>query len=167
MTDAAPAHIIDIASLPADGASFLIEPGDAERQGIAARIEIPALARLSGAFRLTPFPGGVDVRLRLLASAARQCVVSLEPMTEEIDETILMRFERAFADDAAIDDDDILREPLDGDTVDLGELLVQHLSLSLDPYPRKDGANRLLDQYRSAASPSPFAVLKDIPRRDD
>ncbi|MGD9801132.1 MAG: hypothetical protein AB7V02_11105, partial [Parvularculaceae bacterium] len=59
-------------------------------------------------------------------------------------------------------DETAWREPLDGDEIDLGELLVQHLSLALDPYPRKDGAESLLETYRNAATASPFAGLKGL-----
>ena len=62
--------------------------------------------------------------------------------------------------------DDWTREPLETATIDLADMLVQHLSLSLDPHPRKPGAKSLLEDYRDAASPSPFAVLKGLVDRD-
>jgi uncharacterized metal-binding protein YceD (DUF177 family) len=158
--------IINVEDLPPGGADFLIDADESERRAIARRLNIQGLSRLSGAVRATPFKGGVAIRLTLDAIAERQCVVSLEPMPETISDTIDMRFDRAFQDDG-LEESDVLVEPLEGDAVDLGELLVQQLSLSLDPYPRKPGADSLMEKYRSAASRSPFATLKDMAKAKD
>lgn len=158
--------MIAVGDLPPGGADFSIDADESQRRAIARRLDIRGLSRLAGTFRATPFKGGVAIQLKLEAIAERQCVVSLEPMTETINETINMRFDRAFRD-GDFEEDDLLIEPLEGDAIDLGELLVQHLSLSLDPYPRKPGAKSLLGNYRSAASPSPFAVLKDVAKGED
>lgn len=153
-------RVVLVSDLDASGADYAIEASAVERQEIAARLDIPALNRLSADFRLTPMRGGVDIRFTLSAEAERICVVSLEPMTETIDETVNMQLLHAFDPDADIVEDEILRERLESDEIDLGELLVQFLSLSLDPYPRKPNAEAHLEKYRDAASLSPFAALK-------
>ncbi len=157
-------RVFDLDALGADGANVIVDANPEERRAIAHRLGLPALSRLRGEFRLTPIANGIDVRLHLDAVAERQCVASLEAMTEEIDETIAVRFERTLTGDEAGDaiEDEVLREPLEGDTIDLGELLIQQLSLSLDPHPRKPGARSLLEDYRDAASTSPFDVLKPL-----
>jgi uncharacterized metal-binding protein YceD (DUF177 family) len=159
-------QVIDVRDLPPGGADFLIDADESQRRAIARRLGIPGLSRLSGAVRAIPFKGGVSIRLTLDAIAERQCVASLEPMTDTIRETIDMRFDRAYRDDD-LEESDVLVEPLEGDAIDLGELVVQHLSLSLDPYPRKPGAESLLEKYRSAPSPSAFAALKDSAKGED
>lgn len=149
------------------GAHFRIETDQSERAAIAKRLNIPGLASLSGDFNLKRIRGGVEIDLELAAVAERVCVVSLEPMTEKIGEKIRMQLLRDYEDDAEDDGtegDGVFREPLEGDTVDLGELLVQHLSLSLDPYPRKEGAMSLSGGVDPAAAASPFAVLKGLGR---
>lgn len=157
-----------LAALGPEGARVRIEAGPAERAAIAERLGLPSLVRLAGEFALTPFRGGIDLRLSIDAEAQRQCVVSLEAMSETIRDEIRMRFERGVDPDELDDsiDDGVMREPLEGDAIDLGELLVQQLSLSLDPYPRKTGADPLLGKYRDATSPSPFAVLKGAVDRE-
>lgn len=161
-------RLVDVASLDAQGADYVVEPTEAERAAIARRLDIPAVNRLRGEFQLTPVRGGVDILLRIDAEAERICVASLEPMRETIREDIRMQFDRNYVEDESDDlaDSDLLREPLAGDDIDLGELLVQHLSLSLDLYPRKEGAESLADKFRSAASASPFSVLKGLADRD-
>lgn len=153
-------RIVIVSGLDASGADYAIETTAAERLAIAGRLDIPALNSLTGKFRLTPMRGGVEIRLALDAEAERTCVVSLEPMIETIHDAVTMQLLRAYEPEADINDDDILREQLSGDEIDLGELLVQFLSLSLAPYPRKPDAEPLLEKYRDATSLSPFAALK-------
>lgn len=157
-------RIVDISVLDAAGAKFVVEPNEEERAAIAKRLDIPAVRKLRGDFLLTPIRGGVDIALILDAETERACVASLEPMTETIREEVRVEFDRNYAEeeDRDFSETGILREPLDSAEVDLGELLVQHLSLSLDPYPRKDGAERLADKFRDATSVSPFLPLKGL-----
>lgn len=171
MTDAAGpktiSRIIDIQALPDTGAEYKLAPSVEERRAIAERLGVQSIDTLTGEFVVRAVRGGVEIELRIIASVGRICVASLEPMTEAIDEKIKMSFERIYSDDLENEDDgDILREPLDGDEIDIGELLVQHLSLALDPYPRKEGAEGLFDKYRDAASTSPFDALKGLAKRE-
>ncbi len=159
---------VDVASLDASGADYVVEPTEAERAAVAKRLNIPAIKSLRGEFQLRPAHGGVDVRLKIDAEAERICIASLEPVRETIREEIRMQFDRNYVEGESADlaDGDLLREPLAGDELDLGELLVQHLSLSLDPYPRKEGAESLAAKFREASSASPFSALKGLVGRD-
>jgi uncharacterized metal-binding protein YceD (DUF177 family) len=49
---------------------------------------------------------------------------------------------------------------LEGDTIDLAGYLVEHLSLAIDPFPRKAGA--VFDYDPKTEDLSPFAVLKGL-----
>jgi uncharacterized metal-binding protein YceD (DUF177 family) len=159
--------VIDIQSLPEAGAEYKLEPNDDERRAIAARLDVQSVDTLRGEFAIRAVRGGVEIEMRINATVGRICVSSLEPMTEAIDEKIKISFERNYSEDIECEDqDDILREPLDGEDIDIGELLVQHLSLGLDPYPRKAGALGLVDKYRDAASTSPFDALKGLAKRE-
>ena len=159
---------IEISTIAEGGADYVIEPSENERAAIARRLGIPAITKLRGQFHLERRRGGVDAQLTINAETERTCVASLEPMTETIRETILMQFRRDLEETEADDaiDNEVLLEPLDGDEIDLGELLVQHLALSLDPYPRFEDAQSLAEKYRGAASPSPFSTLKGLVERD-
>jgi len=162
---AAISRIIEISHLRAQEAEFVIDANEEQRAEVAARLGVPSINKLRGAFRVRPTRGGAAIELKLDAEIVRQCVVSLESMIETIDEDIPMVFDRRYVE-AADDDEDEWREPLEGDDIDLGELLVQHLSLALDPYPRIKGAESLLDEFGAAATASPFAALKDLKKSD-
>lgn len=161
-------RLVDISTIAEGGAGYVIEPSEHERAAIAKRLSIPAITRLRGQFHLERMRGGVDAQLTINAETERTCVASLEVMTETIHEKILMQFRRDLEETETDDaiDSEVLLEPLEGDEIDLGELLVQHLALSLDPYPRIEGAQSLAEKYRDAASPSPFSALKGLAERD-
>lgn len=157
-------RIVDISVLDAAGARFIVEPTEEERAAIAKRLDVPAITKLRGDFLLTPIRGGVDIVLLIGAETERTCVASLEPMIEAIREEVRIEFDRNYAEEEDRDfaETGVLREPLESAEIDLGELLVQHLSLSLDPYPRKDGAESLADKFRDATSVSPFLPLEGL-----
>lgn len=155
--------VIELSSLNRGDNYFRLAANEAERRAIAERIGEPGVETLTGDFTLTPFKGGVALSLHVTAKVNRLCVASLEPIVEAVNETYSIRFEREFDDRGADDpEDDYSREPLEGDTLDLGEILVQHLALSLVPHPRKEGTESLVERYRDPANLSPFAALKGV-----
>ena len=103
----------------------------------------------------------VVVEGSLDAAVTQTCVVTLEPLPRTVSERFSARLvtpdvlrEAAIVDiDPASEQDD--PEPIDGDSVDIGELAAQHLSLSLDPYPRAEGAE--LDAAALAPDDGPAA----------
>jgi uncharacterized metal-binding protein YceD (DUF177 family) len=159
-----PKNQIEIAALHRGENRFHLEPDDDARRAIADRLGEPGVDKLKGEFTLRPFSGGVDLDLRITAQVNRVCVASLEPLIESVSERYAIRFERDFVetDAEAQDSDDIAREPLEGDTLDLDEVLIQHLAISLDPYPRKEGAKSLAEGYRDPVNLSPFSGLKGL-----
>ena len=107
------------------------------RFGLSA---ITGLRALGGLKRL----GGGQVRLRvtLEAEVSQTCVVTLDPVVNRIEEDLDILFEPERRDSAAPDiafDPAADREPLMGDSLDVGEIVAEELALSLDPYPRRPG----------------------------
>lgn len=161
---------VDLADLAPSRARFEIEADAKTRARIAVRLGAPEVERLSGEFVLKPTWRGLMVEGRLRARLARQCVASLTAMTEEIDTPFTIAFAREAAsepdrnEDAAFD----APEPLQGDTLDLGELLVQELALTMNPYPRRTDADPLEATGGEPERDSPFAALagRDIAEPD-
>jgi uncharacterized metal-binding protein YceD (DUF177 family) len=114
-----------------------------------------AVARLAGVREVPRFEASFDVKRRgsglhvagsVAATVEQNCVVTLEPLLNDIAETVDLVFlpqepaaetegEHAGAE-AKWDDP----EPLIGGAVDLGAIAVEFLLLGIDPYPRKPGA---------------------------
>lgn len=158
-----PVTPVEIAALHRGENRFHLAPDEASRRAIADRLGEPGVETLEGDFMLRPFSGGVDLELRLFARVQRTCVASLEPMTETISEHYEIRFERDFVESQADEDDgETAREPLEGDTLDLEEILIQHLAISLAPHPRKEGARSLAETYHDPVNLSPFSGLKGV-----
>lgn len=138
---------------------------------IAKRLGVRGVQRLEGEVSLSVSKIEITAKGVVRATLARQCVASLEEMTETVDET----FEAVFLREApkaheAQDDAADLDGEADGgdwdapeihesDIFDLGELLTQQLALAMAPFPRKPGATSLAEQYGEDKPVSPFADL--------
>ena len=58
-------------------------------------------------------------------------------------------------------------EPVIGDSIDLGELVAEYLSLAINPYPRAPDADAEAAQYLSdTPADSPFAALAKLREGD-
>ena len=123
----------------------------------------------------------VHVQGQINAKLCQKCVVTTEPVEEIINEQFeawfaepneAVSFEKARRermsqrereDQPMLDEVDEPELIIDG-KIDLGELVIQHLSLALVAYPRKDGAhyeNPEKETDEVYAADNPFAKLKD------
>lgn len=83
---------------------------------------------------------------QLRAKGTQACVVSLEPVSFQIDEAVMVTFvpESAVVNDdpeveyEALSVDDL--EPHAGNAINVGRVFFDHFSAGLDPYPRAPGA---------------------------
>ena len=144
-----------------------------ECDAVAGRLELPLVRLLACHYTLTrPLAGATRRREgeivaegHLRASVVRECVVTLELFDEIIEEHFRVRFVPAGTesdDDDPEADDEI---PYEGASIDLGEATVEQLALSLDPYPRKPGAE--LPPEACEIDLGPFAALARLAKRDD
>jgi len=158
------AKIIEIAALRPGENRIHLSPDDDACAAIAKRLGEPGVSGLTCDFVLEPTGSGVLVAISIRAQVSRLCVASLEPMTETIDESYTIRFERDFVEDTDAENlvEELAREPLEDETLDLDELMFQHLALSLAPHPRKAGAPSLAESYKDPVNLSPFSVLKGV-----
>lgn len=163
---------VAVADIPEDGLHRDIEANEAERQAIAAIAGLRELPRLAASFDLKHVEGGrVQVRGRVSAEAGQTCVVTLEPLTSEVDEDVDVMFsphvEQAAARPTADDEDEDAQaedppEPIVHGQIDLGALAAEFLILGLDPYPRKPGA--VFEPVIQPPDPAdhPFAALGSL-----
>jgi uncharacterized protein len=167
--------VVAVAEIPEQGLHRDIEAGEAERQAIAAVAGLRELPRLAASFDLTHVPGGqVHVRGRVQGTAGQTCVVTLDPLTTDVDEEVDMMFSSNVPADAGRPDtdeaDDPLAadppEPIVGGAIDLGALAAEFLLLGLDPYPRKPGA--VFEPVIQPVDPAdhPFAALAALKAPD-
>lgn len=133
-----------------------------ERADIANRLDLMALDHLEAHLHLKKKGKSIYLTGKAAATVTQQCVRTLVPITQPLKIDIHEEFTLSPLEDpkekAEFTSED-LAEPLLENTLDLGEVVVQLLSLSLDPYPVAPGSLPI-DYKEENSSSSPFAVLK-------
>lgn len=152
---------VNLARLPPEGREERLAASAAECAALARRFAIPAVNRLEAVLLLCPEPGGMaTVTGRLSAEVVQECVVTLEPVTQVVEEAVALRIvppgHEPAEDPEAPDEIESA-----GDTVDLGEAVAEQLALALDPYPRAPGATFAGEGAGDAPS-GPFAALEAL-----
>lgn len=134
---------VAVGRIPVRDMETVIEASDDECRRLAKRLGIPALRNLSCRYRLAPGRDGeVLAEGWLTAHVTQECVVSLEPFEDVLAESFTVRCipSERFREDDEIDPFSVDEVPYERDSIDLGELATEELSLALDPYPHKPGS---------------------------
>jgi len=161
---------IRIDHLPSEGRDLKLSASEAQRAALAERLMISAVEKLDVTLNAAPFRGGIRVLGRLASTIVQPCVVTFEPVTQTIDEAIDRVFlpgrdkQHAPGAEVFIDiDEEDAPDYFEGPEVDLTELIVETLSLAIDPYPRAAGASlENIPQPPDEAPDSPFSSLKSL-----
>jgi uncharacterized metal-binding protein YceD (DUF177 family) len=155
-----------VAQLPDTGLHRDIEADPAARASMA---EVAGLREVLSAPQRS---GRVHVTGHVRARIGQTCVVTLDPIENEIDEPIDLEFAPPdqipqlsdLVDDAAESDIEIPDppEPIVNGVIDLGRLATDAIFLAVDPYPRRPDA--VFEPLVEAADPEdhPFAALKAL-----
>jgi len=170
-------RVVEIENIVQDEIELVIDATVDECRLIANRLDLLGVERLSAQLRIKPVSHGAAIHVdgRFTAKVVQCCVVSLERLENEIDEPLALRFgppaEAEPELEFSVDDADP-PEPLTGDRIDLGELVVQHLAIALDPYPQKSSAQAPdwcddVDTMRDSGADSPFSVLAALKKKQE
>lgn len=165
--------LVRLGDVPRDGRDVEIGTTGPERTAIANRLGILSVDALSARLRVRPLRGGLEVKGRLQAHVTQACVISFVPVSEQIDEPVERVFlpgkppglEGPANTEIFVDlEEETLPDHFEGSELDLSELLVETLSLALDPYPRHPDAEipKSLEPKTETAKPSPFDKLKSL-----
>ncbi|MEZ5897509.1 MAG: hypothetical protein R3C40_05350 [Parvularculaceae bacterium] len=142
-----------------------------ELTSIAERLGVIATTKAEGEMKLWREGTRVELRGALTAHLTRQCVVTLEPMQEIVTDEFAIRYEPA--EDGGLDDEmrddgeDLLVEPMESESLSLGEILIQQIAVSMSAHPRSTDADALLAEFGRDEAASPFAALKAIAGGED
>jgi uncharacterized metal-binding protein YceD (DUF177 family) len=180
MTDRPPYMMLfDLGNLPEKGAELVLKPGLAELAQIAAWLEIESLERLEASVKLSRGSSGrYFFRAHFDADVVQACVVTLEPVhshiSEDFDRSFMLaaplakhrrRSGKAGASEVVSlpDVEDDTPDTLDSPVLDLAAPLLEELSLSLDPYPRKPGVSFAPpEDTADKVAGNPFSVLHKL-----
>lgn len=144
-----------------------------ERQALAARFALQGMDELTATVRIAwagPERARVRVDGRFRALVRQACVVTLQPLGQAIEEgfRIVLARDLGRTGEVVLElDEEDEPEPLEGGTVDIGELVAQQLSLAIDPYPRAPGVEFESREYGAGeeGGETPFAVLERLRSR--
>src|SRR5215475_15858150 len=140
-------RIVDLDRMGAGGAALDIVASDSERSALAKRFGFLGLPAFSARVTVDRRPGGqVVVEGRLRGRIVQACVLTLDPVTQDLDDAFRIVFKQDMADDldpesgeAVLNSQADAPEPLAGNVLDVGEIVAEQLSLVADPYPRRPG----------------------------
>lgn len=165
---------VRLEDVPDTGLHLEMAAGREVCTGLAALAGVVDIQRAQATFDVMRHGEGLRARGRVCARVVQTCVVTLEPIENEVDEPVDVVFSPsrqvgadAFDFDEAARPRDVAEaatpmneppEPLTDGTADLGALAAEFLMLGIDPYPRKEGA-AFTPPADSGEPVSPFAAL--------
>ena len=125
-----------------------IEATESERAALAERLGLVAIKAFDAKVRVHSKRGGQEIHLKgtMKAEVTQTCSVTLEPFDSIIEADYVVVFAEKpeetgrESEGVDLDTDDIdIPEPLEGESIDIGEATAQQLALELDPFPRAPG----------------------------
>ena len=162
-----------VAQIPETGLHRDIEADESVRIALAKTGGLRDIEFARASFDLTRGrDDSVHVQGRVSARVGQTCVVSLDPIENDVVEDIDLIFVpegrvREFA--ASVNEDDGVSgeipdpaEPIINGVIDLGHLATDVLFLGIDPYPRKSDAVFVAPASAMDPEDHPFAALKDL-----
>lgn len=154
--------------VPETGLHMDIEADGGVRAAVAAMAGVNEVPQLAAAFDVARHGrDGLRVIGTVSARVRQTCVVTLDPVENEIDEQVDLAFVPpsalgAMGSEANLGAEAIEPpEPMVDGVVDLGVIATEFLMLGIDPYPRKPGAVFESPQNADAGS-HPFAALAKL-----
>jgi len=152
--------------VPETGRRVELVADETVRDSVAKEAGVVGVERLSAVFDVTRLGhDGLRATGRVRATVRQTCVVSLEPMSTDLDEAIDVAFAppNAVATGTELDFEPAPAsgeppEPLVNGGIDLGALATEFLILGIDPYPRKPDVTFEPPAVPDAGE-NPFAAL--------
>ena len=148
--------------------SLTLEPDEATRARIARDLNLVGVPKFEAQVRLAPWLDGVELTGSWQAEVVYSCGVTLEPYAAPLQGSFTVRavppgsvqdVEPSGEIELDLESEDP-PDVLEGETIDVGAYLVEHLSLELDPFPRRPGA--VFEPPPAEEPESPFAVLRKL-----
>jgi uncharacterized metal-binding protein YceD (DUF177 family) len=155
--------------IPEGGLSKTRDAPTDDLNRLAQALNILKVSSLSARYRIAAISGGA---YRLTGSVSAEveqaCVVSLEPVSDKVEGSFEVEFWPDFNPEESEDESSILSgadvERLEHGVIPVGRIIFETLSASLDPYPRREGAEFTWEDPKSEAAETanPFAALSKL-----
>ena len=178
-------HIIQADHAGTDIKNVTIEPDEKQREALAEHFDILAIDNLKADLTFKREQGGLIIHVtgHFSADIQQTCVVTLDPIHSHIEEDFEAWYgdlEQAVSFTKPKQQKDALRqhgetpivpekddpEPIEDGKLDLGDIVMQFVSLAIDPFPQKDGVELGEGDVPEVKEPAPerknpFAKLQE------
>lgn len=168
---------VDVKSFGAKGRHFKFQATEEESRALARRYSVQSVDDLNAECKIAPARKGLfKLDASFSVTIVQSCGISLDPVEDKISGKFTLVLQQsprqkreATEIDFSHDEEDI--EILDSNLIDIGELIAQHLSLEINPYPRRQDATgeelgqkiiKEEDLLLEVEKKNPFAVLKSL-----
>lgn len=179
-------HVIRTEHITSDPASISLKASEQECRDLARRFKIMEISNLKADVILQRQLNSnlVQVSGSVTGQVTQACVISAKPVIYEISESFADwfseeddvvslsrvrrdRLNQMIDGDMPVLDDEEDPEPVENGEIDVAEIVVQHVSLALDPYPRAADAMPAVPVAEEGAEtgakrPNPFEGLKNL-----
>jgi len=168
---------IDLLNLSKAGRTFKLVATEKECRELESRLDVRTVNSVEAEYRVDPMGGrsGLLAAGTITADIVQACIVSLEDVRENISEEFAVRLvNEAHAEnqrELEMDPEEGDVEYYSGEFIDMSDVLIQYVSLALNPYPRVNTVSEGEEIVYSSGSgandeadekPHPFAELKKL-----
>lgn len=178
-------HVIEADLAGTELKSVTIEPDAKQLEALAEHYDINAIKNLKADLDFKREQAGMIIHItgRFSADIEQTCVVTLEPLNSHIEEDFEAWYgdmEQAVSFSKAKQQQEAIRqqgeapivpekddpEPIEDGKLDLGDIVMQFVSLSIDPFPQKEGVELGEGDVPEVKEPAterenPFAKLQE------
>lgn len=170
---------VHVATLPQSGYPLALRPDERQRAALAQAAGVTSVHGFEADIVLRRWRrDGVELVGDIRAQIEQPCIVSLEPVRQDIAEKLRLTFlpqHSALAKPVVQSDRELVLDPegedppetFSGDSIDIWPVMLEMLILAIDTFPRAEGAQ--FDAHSQSAgddidavAPSPFSVLKNL-----
>ncbi len=171
MSDSVWPLMVKLAEVDRKDQRLTVQADEAVRRRIVKLLNLSSLDRFEATVRLASWLDGATLRGDWSADLAQTCGITLEPLPATLSGAFDIRVLPPESPNAPVNDPDAVIDPdaddppdvLESHDVPVGDYLVEHLALELDPFPRKPGA--VFEPPEPTGVISPFSALKDFKAR--
>lgn len=180
-----PQFLLNITTIPKAGYTRKLSPDAHEKEAIAGSCGLNAIVAFEASVECKPWHrDGVTVSGHIIAEIEQACAVSLEPIFNTIDTEFSAHFvpegSRLALPPKQVDGEIVFEfegedapDIIEGEEVDLWEVVLEYFNLEIDPFPRAEGqemlatlSEKIVQEEEGDDKVSPFAVLAALKRND-